>query len=101
LGGGGIASGHPRDAHDPLAAELAGWAAGELPGQAPEQLATWAAAESAAVRALDRPHGALAICRMRTVAGAAERRGRMLGKAPGRPARPMPVRRLSHPASRI
>ena len=49
---------HPHDALDPLAAELAGWASGELPGQASEQLATWAAAESAASRALDRPHSA-------------------------------------------
>ena len=52
------AQGHPHDAHDPLAAELAGWASGELPGQASEQLATWAAAESAPSRALDRPHSA-------------------------------------------
>jgi hypothetical protein len=48
----------PHDAHDPLAAELAGWASGELPGQASEQLAAWAAAASAASRALDRPHSA-------------------------------------------
>ena len=54
----GVAQGHPHDALDPLAAELAGWASGELPGQASEQLATWAAAESAPSRALDRPHSA-------------------------------------------
>jgi hypothetical protein len=52
------APGHPHDAHDPLAAELAGWVSGELPGQASEQLAAWAAAESAPSRALDRPHSA-------------------------------------------
>ena len=52
------AQGHPHDALDPLAAELAGWASGELPGQASEQLATWAAAESAPSRAVDRPHSA-------------------------------------------
>jgi hypothetical protein len=50
-----------RHPHDPLAAELAGWASGELPGQASEQLATWAAAESAPSGAVDRPHSALAI----------------------------------------
>ena len=55
------AQGRPHEAHDPLAADLAGWASGELPGQASEQLATWAAAESAPSRALDRPHSALAI----------------------------------------
>ena len=49
---------HPHDAHEPLAAELAGWASGELPGQASEQLAAWAAAESAPAPALDRPHSA-------------------------------------------
>jgi hypothetical protein len=40
---------------DPLAAELAGWASGELPGQASEQLATWGAAEPATSPAIDRP----------------------------------------------
>jgi len=96
------AQGHPHDTLDPLVAELAGWAAGELPGQASEQLATWAAAGTAPSRTLDRPHSALAIRGMRPVAGAGKRRpGRMLGKAPGRPARPLPVRGLSHPASGI
>ena len=52
------AEGPPHDAPDPLAAELAGWASGELPGQASEQLAAWAAAESAPSRALDRPRSA-------------------------------------------
>ena len=33
----------PRDAGDGIAAELAGWAAGELPGQASARLAAWAA----------------------------------------------------------
>jgi hypothetical protein len=93
---------HPHDAHDPLAAELAGWASGELPGQASEQLAIWAAAESAPLPGLGSPaQRALAIRRMRTVAVAGKSRGRILGKAPGRPARPLPVRGLSHPASGI
>jgi hypothetical protein len=52
------AQGPPHDAHDPLAAELAGWASGELPGQASEQLAAWAAAESAPSQALDGPRSA-------------------------------------------
>jgi hypothetical protein len=50
-----VAPGHPHDPSDPLAAELAGWASGELPGQASEQLATWGAAEPATSRAIDRP----------------------------------------------
>lgn len=39
---------------DVIAAELAGWASGELPGQASEQLASWAAAEAPGDRALNR-----------------------------------------------
>jgi hypothetical protein len=50
-----VVPGHPHDPSDPLAAELAGWASGELPGQASEQLATWGAAEPATSRAVDRP----------------------------------------------
>ena len=50
-----VVPGHPHDPSDPLAAELAGWASGELPGQASEQLAIWGAAEPAASRAIDRP----------------------------------------------
>ena len=50
-----VVPGHPHDPSDPLAAELAGWASGELPGQASEQLATWGAAEPATSRAIDRP----------------------------------------------
>jgi hypothetical protein len=46
---------HPHGPSDPLAAELAGWMSGELPGQASEQLATWGAAEPAAYPAMDRP----------------------------------------------
>jgi hypothetical protein len=42
---------------DPLAAELAGWTAGELPGQASQQLANWAAAESAPARTMGRTRG--------------------------------------------
>ncbi len=42
--------GRPPGPPDPLAAELAGWTAGELPGQASQQLANWAAAESAPAR---------------------------------------------------
>jgi hypothetical protein len=42
-----VAQGRAQDTSDPIVAELAGWASGELPGQASEQLATWAAAESA------------------------------------------------------
>lgn len=49
-----VVPGHPHDPSDPLAAELAGWASGELPGQASEQLATWGAAEAATSRAIDR-----------------------------------------------
>ena len=52
------APGRPHDPADPLAAELAGWASGELPGQASEQLATWGAAEPAVSRAMDRPRSA-------------------------------------------
>jgi hypothetical protein len=43
---------------DVIAAELAGWASGELPGQASEQLARWAAAEAPGGRALNRPRSA-------------------------------------------
>ena len=39
---------------DVMAAELAGWASGELPGQASEQMASWAAAEAPGGRALNR-----------------------------------------------
>ena len=39
-----VVPGPPQDPPDALAAELAGWASGELPGQASEQLATWGAA---------------------------------------------------------
>ena len=35
---------------DTMAAELAGWAAGELPGQAAARLASWAAAGGAVAR---------------------------------------------------
>ena len=56
--------GEPRGAVDPLAgsqpsdviaAELAGWASGELPGQASEQLASWASADAPSGRPLNRP----------------------------------------------
>jgi hypothetical protein len=50
-----VAPGRPHDPSDPLAAELAGWASGELPGQASEQLASWGAADPATSRAIDRP----------------------------------------------
>lgn len=43
---------------DVIAAELAGWASGELPGQASEQLASWAAAEAPGSRALNRSRSA-------------------------------------------
>jgi hypothetical protein len=43
---------------DVIAAELAGWASGELPGQASEQLASWAAAEAPGGRALNRSRSA-------------------------------------------
>ena len=46
--------GRPPGPPDPLAAELAGWTAGELPGQASQQLANWAAAESAPARTVGR-----------------------------------------------
>jgi hypothetical protein len=36
----------PEEAPDNMAAELAGWASGELPGQASEQLANWVAGDS-------------------------------------------------------
>jgi hypothetical protein len=36
----------PQEAQDAMAAELAGWASGELPGQASEQLASWVAGDS-------------------------------------------------------
>jgi hypothetical protein len=42
--------GPPQDAPDVIAAELAGWASGELPGQASEQLAAWAADAAASGR---------------------------------------------------
>ena len=53
-----VSPGRPQDLPDPIAAELAGWASGELPGQASEQLASWAAAESAPSRTMDRPRTA-------------------------------------------
>lgn len=53
-----VSPGRPPDLPDPIAAELAGWASGELPGQASEQLASWAAAESAPSRTVDRPRTA-------------------------------------------
>ena len=53
-----VPQGRPQDPSDPMAAELAGWASGELPGQASEQLASWAAAESPPSRAMDRPRSA-------------------------------------------
>ena len=43
---------------DVMAAELAGWASGELPGQASEQLASWAAADAPGGRALNRSRSA-------------------------------------------
>jgi hypothetical protein len=43
---------------DVIAAELAGWASGELPGQASEQLASWAAADAPGGRALNRSRSA-------------------------------------------
>jgi hypothetical protein len=43
---------------DVMPADLAGWASGELPGQASEQLASWAAAEAPGGRALDRSRSA-------------------------------------------
>ncbi len=57
----------PRGAMDPsagsqppgiIAAELAGWASGELPGQASEQLASWATADAPGGRALNRSRSA-------------------------------------------
>ena len=36
----------PQEAQDAMAAEMAGWASGELPGQASEQLASWVAGDS-------------------------------------------------------
>jgi hypothetical protein len=36
----------PQEPPDAMAAELAGWASGELPGQASEQLASWVAGDS-------------------------------------------------------
>jgi hypothetical protein len=47
-----LPSGPPQDAPDVIAAELAGWASGELPGQASEQLAAWAADAAASGRKL-------------------------------------------------
>ncbi len=43
---------------DVMTAELAGWASGELPGQASEQMASWAAAEAPGGRALNRSRSA-------------------------------------------
>jgi hypothetical protein len=43
---------------DVIAAEMAGWASGELPGQASEQLASWAAADTSGGRALNRSRSA-------------------------------------------
>jgi hypothetical protein len=43
--GPGAAAGSP-EPPDAIAAEMAGWASGELPGQASEHLASWAAGES-------------------------------------------------------
>jgi hypothetical protein len=43
---------------DVMTAELAGWASGELPGQASEQMASWAAADAPGGRALDRSRSA-------------------------------------------
>jgi hypothetical protein len=43
---------------DVIAAEMAGWASGELPGQASEQLASWAAAEAPGGPALNRSRSA-------------------------------------------
>ncbi len=53
-----VSPGRPQDLPEPVAAELAGLASGELPGQASEQLASWAAAESAPSRTMDRPRTA-------------------------------------------
>jgi hypothetical protein len=50
--------GGAQDPADPIAAELAGWASGELPGQASEHLASWTTAESAPSRTMDRPRTA-------------------------------------------
>lgn len=49
-----VEAGRPQNTPDLFAAELAGWASGELPGQASEHLASWIAAESAPARATDR-----------------------------------------------
>jgi hypothetical protein len=43
---------------DVMTAELAGWASGELPGQASEQMASWAAADAPGGRALNRSRSA-------------------------------------------
>jgi hypothetical protein len=48
----------PQESPDVMAAELAGWASGELPGQASEQLASWATADGAGGRALNRSRSA-------------------------------------------
>jgi hypothetical protein len=40
----------PQEASDAMAAEMAGWASGELPGQASEQLASWVAGDSSGRR---------------------------------------------------
>jgi hypothetical protein len=48
----------PQDSPDVMAAELAGWASGELPGQASEQMASWAAADGPGARALNRSRSA-------------------------------------------
>jgi hypothetical protein len=55
--GNGRPQGPPQDAPDVIAAELAGWASGELPGQASEQLAAMAA-DAAGSEAMDRPRPA-------------------------------------------
>ena len=52
-----VDDGRPEGTLDPLAAELAGWVSGELPGQASEQLANWTAAESAPARTRGRTKG--------------------------------------------
>jgi hypothetical protein len=53
-----VSPGGTQDPPDPIAAELAGWASGELPGQASGHLASWAAAEAAPSRTMDRPRTA-------------------------------------------
>lgn len=55
VGGRARQAGRLPEPPDAIAAELAGWASGELPGQASEQLASWTAADSADARALGWP----------------------------------------------